>query len=94
MFIALDFDNTYSRDPEFWNTVIASAQHAGHEVYCVTMRNEGYESREVREALANKVDGIFFTDRKAKQPYMFARGICIDVWIDDNPIWINTDAAS
>lgn len=66
-------------------------QRAGHTVYCVTMR-AAVENRQVVEALQNRVDGIFCTDRKAKQKYMFDCGINIDVWIDDKPGWIITDA--
>jgi hypothetical protein len=50
------------------------------------------EGRDVREALQNKVDGIFFTSRKAKQPFMFERGISIDVWLDDIPYFVNNHA--
>ena len=68
-------------------------QAAGHNVYIVTMRSKA-EGKPVIEALANKVDGIFFTDRKAKAPFMFDRGIDISVWIDDIPFFVNNDASS
>lgn len=93
MNIALDYDGTYTRDPEAWDQFIELMQRQGHTVYCVTMRYRNYEMKEVLAALESKVDGIFFTERKAKQPFMFARGISIDVWVDDNPFWVNTDAA-
>lgn len=92
MNIGLDFDNTYTRDPEAWNDFIDRFQQSGHNVYVVTMRHK-QEGREVEEALAKRVDGIFFTGRKGKQKFMFDRGISIDVWIDDMPIWVTQDAA-
>lgn len=52
------------------------------------------EGKEVEEALTKRVDGIFFTGRKGKQKFMFDRGISIDVWIDDMPIFVVQDAAS
>jgi len=85
MILSLDYDDTYTRDPQFWDTFIASAQHSGHTVYCVTLRSSEYGGREVREALASKVDGIFFTNSNGKASYMAALGIWIDVWIDDMP---------
>jgi hypothetical protein len=47
----------------------------------------------VKRDLQERVDGIFFTSRKAKQPYMFAQGISIDIWIDDTPYFVNNHAA-
>lgn len=92
MNLALDYDSTYTCDPTAWNEFIDLMHQHGHTIYCVTMRYPS-EARPVKEALSNRVDGIFCTGRKAKRPFMFARGIRIDVWIDDEPSWIITDAA-
>ena len=40
MIIALDYDDTYDRDPPFWDQVIAAAARCGHTVIVVTMRHE------------------------------------------------------
>jgi len=85
MLISLDYDETYTRDPELWDNFITLLKQRGHTVYCVTMRFEEYEGDIVKKNLLGKVDGIYFTARKAKQPFMFNLGICIDVWIDDMP---------
>lgn len=95
MNIALDYDETYTRDPEFWDGVIKLARERGHKVYCVTMRYalpQG-EALEVAAALNGKVDAIFFTSRKAKKDFMYEQGICINVWVDDMPTFILYDAA-
>lgn len=52
------------------------------------------EANPVRAALADKVDGIFFTARTGKQKFMAALGILIHVWVDDSPHFILLDAAS
>jgi hypothetical protein len=65
---------------------------AGHEVVCCTMRYKE-EGGDVEEALANKVDAIVYTGRKAKHKFLRDKGIDINVWIDDNPHWIHQDAA-
>jgi acid phosphatase class B len=91
--LALDYDDTYTRDPEAWNDFISLMQQRGHNVYCVTMRASA-EGRAVKEALDNKVDGIFFTARRAKRDFMNARGIQIDVWVDDSPAFVLMDAAN
>lgn len=92
MNVALDWDDTYTRDPQMWNDIIGIMQHAGHTVYCVTMRAAA-EGRAVKEALESRVDGIFFTARRAKRDFMNSRGINIDVWIDDSPAFVLMNAA-
>ena len=91
MNLSLDFDNTYTRDPVFWNTFISIAKSYGHKVYCVTMRTPE-EGEEVRKHLGDLVEGIYFTSRRNKHDYMFENWISIDVWIDDMPYFILNDA--
>jgi hypothetical protein len=91
--LALDYDDTYTRDPRMWNDIIGMMQQAGHTVYCVTMRTPE-EGRAVRESLESRVDGIFFTACRAKRDFMNARNIIVDVWMDDNPAFILMDAAA
>jgi acid phosphatase class B len=91
MVLSLDFDETYTRDPLLWDNFIKMARHRGHKVYVVTMRYER-ESLQVTDALKDKVDGIFFTGRKAKYDFMIEQGIIVNVWVDDMPWFILTDA--
>lgn len=85
MNIGLDFDDTYTRDPETWDKVIAIFRQAGHKVYVVTWRYPS-EMTAVRAMLEEKVDGVYATSRQAKQRYVLKKhGVIIDVWIDDNP---------
>ncbi len=90
MNIGLDYDDTYTRDPRTWDKVLDVLRKANHKIYVVTWRSSN-ESLEVYEALDGKVHGIFFTDRKAKEKFMYAQGIRIDVMIDDNPGSWTTD---
>jgi hypothetical protein len=83
MNISLDYDHTYTQDPELWNDIIKIMQAAGHRVYCVTARYH-WESREVMDTVG-KLCPVYFTERKAKKPYMLSLNILIDVWIDDTP---------
>jgi len=90
--LVLDFDETYTRDPKFWDLVISLANERGHSVICATMRHE-HEGEEVISALEHKVEKIIFTGRKAKQDFVLKAGYYPSVWIDDSPNWILTDAA-
>lgn len=92
MLIALDYDGTYTADPDLWLVFIDTARQRGHKVWVVTMRDE-FELEDVRRQLLNRVDRIVATARKAKLQYLDARGICPDIWIDDRPDFILRDAA-
>lgn len=93
---ALDFDKTYTEDPDTLDEVLKILRARGHKVYVVSMRYPAphQEAMEVMEALTNKVDGFFFTSRKAKEPYMrmYQELTPIDIWIDDNPYWLLRDS--
>lgn len=89
MLIALDFDATYTLDPDFWDMVINIAEKRGHSVICVTMRYE-YEDHQIKETIGKKCE-IIFTGRKSKLHFLTKKKIKPDIWIDDNPIWIYKD---
>lgn len=96
MNIALDFDKTYTEDPLFWTEFIKAAKSRNHNVWIVTARyaDDDAEVNPVVELMRNHntvCDGVYFTSRKAKKPFMKEQGIIIDVWIDDSPKHINED---
>lgn len=91
MLLALDYDETYTRDPIFWNQVIDLAASRGHSVICATMRYPE-EGKEVVAALKHRVEDIVFTGRKAKWEAAFEAGYYVSVWIDDSPRLIHQDA--
>jgi hypothetical protein len=80
MFIALDYDKTYTADPALWDAFVQSAQDCKHTVKIVTMR---YPS----ETIENAPCEVIYTSRKAK-----ATVVSADIWIDDNPQWIYEDS--
>lgn len=87
MRIALDFDDTYDKDPFFWNDVVKNAKSRGHEVRFVTMRHE-QEGADVEEAAEFLGIDIIYTGRKQKRPFCAALNFFPDVWIDDSPEFI------
>jgi hydroxymethylpyrimidine pyrophosphatase-like HAD family hydrolase len=86
--IALDYDGTYTADPELWLAFIKNAHARGHKVVCVTMRH----APEIHEALFDprlkELVTVYPTGREAKKKHMRMKGVQIDIWIDDNPEWI------
>jgi len=92
MLIALDYDNTYTADPELWDSFITMSQGRGHRVIVATMRDETLEGKIVKIDLGLKADDIIFTNRKAKKPFLAAMNIHPDIWIDDIPEFIVANA--
>lgn len=85
MIIALDYDGTITRDKAFWKEFICMAQNGGHEIVIITMRYE-------REPIDFDVPcEVYYTGHAAKKPWCEKCGVNIDVWIDDEPHWINKD---
>lgn len=90
MIIALDYDGTYTADPELWLEFIKRAHERGHKVYCITMRWEG-ESGSMDPRLTSAVE-VIFTARQAKKSYARKMGIEPNIWIEDVPEWLFEDA--
>lgn len=90
MLIALDYDETYTRDPVFWNCLIHDAIERGHEVYCVTLRSER-QMDEVYETVGYIIghDHCIPCNAESKRDTMWNKhGLIVDVWIDDSPEFI------
>lgn len=79
MYIALDYDNTYTNDPQTWDKIIDILELADHRVMCVT-----YRSPDIPVELPMKIP-VYYTSWYAKRQYMLDLDISIDVWIDDWP---------
>lgn len=93
MLIAIDYDGTYTNDPELWDIFIHNAKERGHEVICATMRYEDKEGDIVKAELEGKVDKIIFTGRLAKiATVRKLYGKNPHVWIEDDPAWLFDDA--
>lgn len=83
---ALDYDDTYTRDPDLWLTFIELLRSRGHEVIVATMRCE-CESFDMDPRLL-QICEVQFTCGQQKKPTLDKRGIYISIWIDDRPDWI------
>jgi hypothetical protein len=81
MIIALDYDNTFSLNPQFWSTFYyCSVANKDVEVIMVT-------GRRLEEPVVDAPWGMktFYTDHKQKRKTMEEKGIHVDIWIDDKP---------
>lgn len=82
MILGLDYDYTYTADPDFWDAVIAHAEQRGHAVVCVTGREAPPERHE--RQLPPTVPVVCAGDQY-KRFAAAAAGHSVDVWIDDCP---------
>lgn len=87
MNIALDYDETFTRDPEGWVKSITELKKRGHNVYGVSMRYDA-ELKSMDKAYVDLVDRLYLTQRRKKREYMDNLQVRIDVWIDDTPEFI------
>lgn len=83
----IDFDGTFSADPELWRRFIALAESRGHRCYVVTCRRDTDENR---EDIGPHVTGLpryrhLFTGLSPKRWFCEQQCTRIDVWIDDQP---------
>lgn len=77
---ALDYDLTYTLDPDFWDSVIAAARARGHRWVCVTGRDEPPGPRERQIPMP-----VVCAPSQHKFRAAMAAGYAVDVWIDDAP---------
>jgi len=84
MRIALDFDNTITRDPDLWSAFVGLALSRGHEVKIVTSRHPG-----LPVPIINCPIEIIYCSFTAKRKHYDA-----DVYIDDDPKHVDKDHAA
>lgn len=91
MNIGLDYDDCFTRDPGAWTLFVDLMVERGHKVYIVTWRSKDELNAVMTDMQYWRMDieGVYATDRKAKEKFMYEQGIRIDVMIDDNPrAWV------
>jgi len=84
MNIALDFDDTYTRDPELWDQFIFTARARGHDIRIVTFRKSTMRD----DALDNVGIPVIYTEYTQKRAFTNKMGWFVDVWIDDSPEFV------
>jgi hypothetical protein len=87
MIIAIDYDGTWSADPELFAGVAKLAAARGHEVWCVTARSDAMMGPVLK--MVGPVIGearCISVGRLSKAAtFKRLRGVDADIWIDDMP---------
>lgn len=85
---SLDFDDTFTADPELWAAFVKLGLSRGHTFYCVTARRSTVENEDAINDLFEEHGiqmPIIFSNLGSKMDEVERRGIKIDIWLDDAP---------
>ncbi|KKM71261.1 hypothetical protein LCGC14_1432440 [marine sediment metagenome] len=87
--IAIDFDDTFSADPDLWREFVgvATGRRYGHKCILVTNRPEAM-GNDVRAEVGDLMP-IVFAGRLSKKEAAARAGYSVDIWIDDNPEYVD-----
>lgn len=92
--IALDYDDTFTADPELWCAFIRTAHLRGHVVVCITGRLAPPAFPE--PPLPNGIQVICcgrLAGTTPKREMAEKMGVHVDIWIDDIPAMIDRRSA-
>lgn len=88
--VSIDFDDTFTADPDTWTEVIRVLQRSGHVVICTSARRNDLDNRrELENSLPGGVCVLLSYD-EPKRSYAKKQGYDVDIWIDDMPEAIPT----
>lgn len=87
MIISIDYDGTWTHDPELWRQLARMFAARGHTVIVTTNRYDlPVVSHEVRSRVSTEaVTEIIFAGATPKRVAARERGYLVDVWVDDIP---------
>ena len=78
--ISLDYDHTFTADPELWLSFIQAAEFRGHTVIVVTWRSD----KTPVEGIPSHIK-VYYTNMELKKAWCKIRGISPTIWSDDMP---------
>jgi hypothetical protein len=84
--VAIDYDATWSSDPELWESFAIYAKGKGHKVILITNRSDNHRNRqEVGGAVGRFVDEMILAGPIPKREAAARYNIYPHIWIDDKP---------
>ena len=81
--IGIDFDNTWTADPDLWLEFCMKAKQFGHTIIIATGRDK-YAADIARYYLSEDLP-IVFCGNQYKDIACQKAGYKVDIWIDDSP---------
>lgn len=97
MIFGIDYDDTWTRDPELFFQLLDLLQKRGHSAVIVTARNKpsfgsngGWNGEPIEIAVKGKLP-VVYAGNSTKREAANRAGYKVDVWIDDSPFYIDGD---
>ena len=96
MLLIIDYDETYTAAPVFWDMVICGAKEQGHTVVCCTMRfsdQASFNDDVITDMGCHDIQIVYAAHYKDKWDAIQAAGFVPEnaIWIDDRPMFIFMD---
>lgn len=84
--IGVDYDKTFTADPDLWFQFMHNATDRGHKVFIVTYRDDRFDGTELLQEVLDNGFEVLYTRGVAKEFWCahFGPGK-VDIWIDDDP---------
>lgn len=82
--VAVDYDDTISHHDTAWLKILKAFELTGYRVIIVTYRKPTMCPEDL-DFLVKLGYKVYFTGQVSKRQFMLARGIKVDIWVDDNP---------
>ncbi|WP_287602060.1 hypothetical protein [Thiothrix sp.] len=92
MLLSLDYDNTWTAAPDLWQGMVEAFKADGHRFVCVTSRKETAANKKALGESIGVHMQIVYCDGKPKAETAKKAGFVPDIWIDDRPETINSQA--
>jgi len=93
--LSIDFDRTFSADPQLWGEFARKAVADGNTVVMVSRREDTPEDRQtVTDTLGDYADAfsqVLLVGDRLKDEAAKEAGVEVDVWVDDSPQFIRSE---
>lgn len=93
--LSIDFDRTFSADPQLWGEFARKAVADGNTVVMVSRRPDTEEDRQtVTDTLGDYADAfsqVLLVGDRLKDEAAKEAGVNVDVWVDDSPQFIRSE---
>jgi hypothetical protein len=76
--ICVDYDDTFTSNPEVWTKIIEIMRAAGANVFCISLR---FPNVPIHDFPGE----VHYASGQLKWEFAEANGIKVDIWIDDWP---------
>jgi hypothetical protein len=91
MLIGLDYDDTYTKDPEMWDELVDLMRDQGCTVYVVTRRFFDDPVEFSEDSPMDVRCDVVYCDQRPKRQVCEGLGLDVDIWIDDLPEGVGSE---